>query len=135
MEFNVKDIRTKLLNPTPTDHLIPVQNRNNTWISTYTVGTYKNDDISLQQSTMPKYDAESLLLDNEIVKKPLKFELFVNSLNIILYQDDETRNSMKTELISLFIDDISVAFNQEVNNYENSFSHCIMLFSVSFKFL
>lgn len=32
MEFNVKDIRTKILNPsTASDFLNPIQNRNNEW--------------------------------------------------------------------------------------------------------
>lgn len=115
MEFNVKDIRTKLLNPTPTDHLVPIQNRNNSWLSTYSVEN-RNDDQNMQQSIASKCDNESLSIinNNDNGKIPLTLELFVNSLNIILYQDNETRNSIKTELISLFIDDISVAFNQQV---------------------
>lgn len=112
MEFNVKDIRTKLLNPKHADLLVSVQHSKNS----ESLGCIDNAcslNVQPNQPSIASLPSQSSL-DIGIKGKALSFELFVNSFNVILYQDDETRNCIKTELISLYIDDVSVAFHQQV---------------------
>ncbi|XP_037025669.1 vacuolar protein sorting-associated protein 13B isoform X2 [Bradysia coprophila] len=108
MEFNVKDIRTKILHPSER--------------VTNSMDQANGDDSILGESvkaSIPNTD-DALVSSNQrnVESTCVKIDLFVKGFSIFLYTDNEDNNLMKTELIALYLDDITFFYTDKDRKME-----------------
>lgn len=126
MEFNVKDIRTKILLPSKQVMNSMDQDKLEDSIVGGCVSASPANTVDgkmkMKAYTAPiRFSLVSHLLlalvssdQLNAEKTYVKVDLFVKGFSIILYTDNEANNFMKTELIALYLDDITFFYTDEV---------------------
>lgn len=125
MEFNVKDIRTKILHPSE-----QVSNSRN---QEQLDESFVDDSVnaSLPNAIEGKIDM-FIAKDNDIYsiitpvafvsstqsitpQTSVKVDLYIKEFSITLYTDNEENNFLKTELIALYLDEITFFYTDKVH--------------------
>lgn len=121
MEFNVKDIRTKIMNPTASDS---VESLNEDYCqpmmnASSSTALHKFDEFNSFSPRPSTYHILHRIAAAKPIPPPLMLNLFIKGLHVTFYIDDnEECNHRKTDLMSLYVDDILCAYNGCANKFD-----------------
>ncbi|KAJ6640172.1 Vacuolar protein sorting-associated protein 13B [Pseudolycoriella hygida] len=101
MEFNVKDIRTKILHPSEDISTLRSQEK--------LEELFVDENVDISPNAV-----EALLPEVTTPKMSLKIDLYVKGFSITLYTDNENNTSTKAELIALYLDEIMFFYTEKV---------------------